>query len=486
MKCPNCNAEIPEGKLYCEECGAELQIVPDIDIDLDIETEMQNTMSSIVENEFYDDDDYEDEDDIDFDDDPNLLSFLLSGRAGGKVFYAIFIILIIAAGIGAIIFARQISDRKTLDYQLEKAEENIQNNNLLGAIEYLEQAYSIEKDPAYLFKIADYYYTLGRENDAIYTLSDIATGEFPTANREEAYNKIFTLYENSGNIDKISAMLESCDVESVLNNYSEYIIVNPEFNYEAGTYQETIIVKLSAPKEGKIHYTTDGTQATINSPVYDSPLFLEFGSYTVSAVFENKAGQVGDTITKKYLIDVDFVFEPTINTDSGEYSEATVIEADVPVNYNLFYTTDGTDPDRSSTKYTGPIQMPFGHSTYKFISYATDGTQSTIIERDYYLTFNSGVTEASAVLALQMRLVEKGINEDLAGHRPGVDGNFVYIFTTAYPVEGNGDAFFVVEYFVNSNGVTTRTGTVFGIDVYNENNIYIVQPKGNGYMRVEF
>ena len=29
MKCKNCGATIPEGYLYCEKCGQEVQIVPD-------------------------------------------------------------------------------------------------------------------------------------------------------------------------------------------------------------------------------------------------------------------------------------------------------------------------------------------------------------------------------------------------------------------------------------------------------------------------
>ena len=29
MKCRYCNAEIPEGELYCKKCGREVQIVPD-------------------------------------------------------------------------------------------------------------------------------------------------------------------------------------------------------------------------------------------------------------------------------------------------------------------------------------------------------------------------------------------------------------------------------------------------------------------------
>lgn len=482
MKCPNCGANIPEGKLYCEACGAELQIVPDIDVDFDVESEMKKTLSNIAKNEFSDDLD----DDFDFDDDPNLLSYILSGKAGGKIFYSILAIVLVAILIAAVVLGKRISSQKSLDYQLEKAEEYIQSNNLLQAISYLEEAYKIDKDSQYLFKIADYYYTLGRENDAIFTLINISTGEFARKDKEEAYRKIFTLYETSGNYRKIADLLETCEVESILDEYSDYRVIVPSFNYDGGTYNETIAVKASSAIKGKVHYTIDGSTPTKDSPVFDSPIFLEYGSYTINAVFENRFGELSEVVSNKYLIDVDFVFEPTILTESGEYHEATQIEADVPVMYNLFYTTDGSDPDRNSTKYTGPIQMPLGITTYKFVSYATDGTQSAIVEREYDLNFGSDVTEGSALFALKSTLMDKGINLDLDGHRPGVDGNFLYVFTTAYKVLGQNDAFFIVEYYVNTNGTTTKTGTVFGVDVYNENNIYIVQPKDNDYMRVDF
>lgn len=481
MKCPNCGFNIPDGKLYCEKCGAELQIVPDMDFEIDVENEMKDTLNSIVQNEFYDDDD-----DIDFDDDPNLLSFILSGKAGGKLFYAFLVIVLVAIVIAAGVLGRRISRQNGLDYQLEKAEENIEKNNLLQAISYLEEAYKIDKNSEYLFKIADYYYTLGRDNDAIYTLINIATGEFPKGQREEAYNKIFTLYETSGNYHEIAKLLETCEVDTISEQFKAYAVAKPVFNYEAGSYQETIVIKITSDIPGTIYYTTDGSTPNENSLVYDSPVFLEYGSYVINAVFANKYGELSEVVSNKYLIDVDFVFEPTIFTDAGEYHEATQIEADVPVMYNLFYTTDGTEPTRNSTKYTGPIQMPLGKTTFKFISFAADGTQSAVVEREYDLNYDTTVTEDSALLALKILMVEKGINLDLEGHRPGVDGNYLYVFTTAYNVKGVGDAFFIVEYFVNSNGTTTKTGTVFGVDVYNENNIYIVQPQGADYMKVDF
>ena len=46
MKCPNCGAQIPINSLYCETCGEDIHIVPNIDFnDLDI----QDTMDGILE-----------------------------------------------------------------------------------------------------------------------------------------------------------------------------------------------------------------------------------------------------------------------------------------------------------------------------------------------------------------------------------------------------------------------------------------------------
>ena len=46
MKCHKCGAYIPEGHMYCDECGAEIKIVPDFEPE--IENEIDSTMSSIA------------------------------------------------------------------------------------------------------------------------------------------------------------------------------------------------------------------------------------------------------------------------------------------------------------------------------------------------------------------------------------------------------------------------------------------------------
>lgn len=44
MKCKKCGAEIPKGKLYCNVCGAEVQLVPDYNF---LEDDM---LSDIIQN----------------------------------------------------------------------------------------------------------------------------------------------------------------------------------------------------------------------------------------------------------------------------------------------------------------------------------------------------------------------------------------------------------------------------------------------------
>ena len=53
MKCHNCGAEIPDGHLYCDKCGAEINIVPEFEPE--VENEIDTTLSSIADRLIKDD-----------------------------------------------------------------------------------------------------------------------------------------------------------------------------------------------------------------------------------------------------------------------------------------------------------------------------------------------------------------------------------------------------------------------------------------------
>lgn len=470
MKCPNCNAEIKDGMLYCEKCGAELELVSD------------DTFSYDLENIDFDDDtsSKKDEDDIslDFDDDPNLISILLSKRKNSKFIYAAVALALIVCVVFVIVFVVNYSRQNSYSYQLKQATEKYNDNDLTGAITSLEKAYKIEPSSDLLFTIADYYYTLSRENDAVYTLVEITEGEFPASEKETAYRKIISVYKESENYALIAEILKTCTIPEIITEFNDYCVFSPMFNAKEGDYDETVALKISSDGKGEIHYTLDNSTPNSESEVYTSPIFLESGKYTVNAVYINPYGVSSDIVTKQYQINADYSFEPDILTESGTYTEATLIEADVPSLFTLYYTTDGSEPSKASTKYISPIPMKEGTTTYKFVSYASDGTKSDVVERKYTLDLEANYTAAEAVSALTDHLVAIGYLTD-GVHKPDVSGNFYYYYSAIYPIEDFGSFYFVVEYYEDAAGNITNTSTIFAVSV-KDLSIYKVTASGNG------
>lgn len=470
MKCPNCGSVIPEGKLICEGCGCELEIVTDLEFDVD--KEMEKTLSQIAENEFAD------EYDIEFDEDPNLISMIIGAAKGGKAFYVLFAFILVLIIAIAVIIGKKISSQNSYEYQLELAEENLSENNILGAIKALEAAYKIEPSAEIMFDIADHYYSLGRINDAISALYEITEGKFPNDDICEAYRKIISLYNEDSNYEKIASILSTCENETILKEYKDYCVFEPSFNVKEGTYDETITVKLSTEGNGNIYYTTDGSEPTSASEEFSTPIFLEYGKYKIKAVYINKFGVKSEIAEANYLIDVDFVFKPDILTESGTYTEATLIEAEVPMMYTLYYTFDGSTPDKNSTRYISPIPMKMGEWTYKFIMYASDGTESSIEERTYKYEPPVTFSPAEAVQALSSALIEKGYYTGGAT-KVGDNRHMLLMYSDLYPIPDVGNFYFVVEYGEDENGVRNTTGVVYAVDC-NDLSVYFVNVVGNG------
>lgn len=475
MICPQCGADINEDTLYCEKCGTEFQIVPEIDVDF--ERSMGETMSQIVDNEFTE---YEtcDDDELEYGD-VTILSWLFSKHKLGFLFYIAIALVLIVIIYASLHIVNTMKTQSSKEYQIEMAQKALADNDIHKAIDYYQEAYNSDKnDCEILFTIADLYYTLEQNDDAIIKLEEIAqTDDFPLESREEAYLKIIQLYSTADDYENVKNVLEKCDIPSVVEDFKDYLAPEPTYSMEEGTYKETIAVKLSSDIPGTIHYSLDGTVPGPNSPVYESPIFLEYGNYTIRSVFINEKGVSSEPVSKNYLIDVAFSFEPDVLTESGMYTKATLIEVDVPSQYTVYYTNDGTDPDKSSNKYLYPIPLPLGHSSYKFISYAMDGTPSSIVEKDYNISIQTDITPAIAVNMLVEGLVQRGYLSGYDGTKEGVVGRYLYIYSVPYPISGIGSVYFIVEYFEDASGNQYRTNKNFAVDC-STGSLYTVEKSG--------
>ena len=255
----------------------------------------------------------------------------------------------------------------------------------------------------------------------------------------------------------------------------------PEFSVASGTYNEKIEVYISAG-EGSIYYTTSGITPTQADSVYngiDPIVFDENGTYTLMAILVDENGSKSEVTTATYEIALDSPSAPTIIEDSGSYNVDTQIAVVAAEGTNVYYTTDGSDPTASSTLYKGPISMPYGDSVFKFVAVDNlSGASSEIVERKYSLHYTVNVTKEQAASALVTKLVSLGYLLDENGLVAGMDGCNSYLYTST-EVISSGDYYVFTEYFISTDGTTTPTGLLYGVNTH-DGTVYRLGTYGTG------
>lgn len=129
----------------------------------------------------------------------------------------------------------------------------------------------------------------------------------------------------------------------------------PVFSPPSGTYNEAQSVTITSTTEGAtIYYTTDGSDPTTASSVYTSPITVTVNT-TIKA-FAIKSGLDGSAIdSASYVINV---AAPVISPGDETFTTAqSVTITSATEGATIYYTTDGSVPDTTSTVYSGPITV---------------------------------------------------------------------------------------------------------------------------------
>ena len=358
-----------EGKLLCENCGYEVKIVPDYDIEL--EDKLKESISSMMEDMAG-----ETMDDSGFDDDikdsksdyfPNKVIHLSKIK---KVVIALAVLFVMAGGI-AVFTIHMVDDYRynSFEYQYDKAVMCAAHNNYTEAVSYLERALAINpNDLEARFLLAKYYEKNGQLQSPISLLEELLNTNMVYEDRDEVYDMLLGIYEAGKDYTKMGDLLETCDVPRILSKYNKYAALKPEFNKQGGVYDELISIALKGNTQGFLYYTLDGTVPTDNSSVYETPILLESGDYTVKAMFVNMYGRKSEVVTQHYYINLSAPENPVIEPESGTYTEPVMIEVYREYGTKVYYTTDGSVPGKNSHQYTEPIEMVYGISNFSFIA----------------------------------------------------------------------------------------------------------------------
>lgn len=472
MKCPNCGNELEEGKLLCEYCGEEVKIVPDFDIELEDKlkesiSDMLQDMAAedLLQNDSHQEPDNKSEDAIK--NDPSAY-FLTESNSVRKLRIVIIILmLMILAAVIVTFTIHSVNDQRyhSFDYQYNKAITCAAESDYPSAINYLERALAIRpRDLDVRLLLAEYHEKNGQQQKAITLLEEILDMGAEYSKREEVYNRLLKLYASEEAYAEMNRLLKQCDIPRILFTHKKYMALKPEFNRKGGVYNESLSISLKGNTTGTVYYTLDGTMPTIDSIVYDSPILLESGDYVIKAIFVNAYGIESETVTQHYVINRSAPDSPVVKPESGTYAEPALIAAFYDAETSVYYTTDGSVPDKNSIRYRDPIEMPYGISNFAFIAYDASGLCSKIVNRSYQLETQANFDAELALQVLKNSLCASGKLLDVDGNLPNKPGGNQYKIKTLYKTD-EAMYYIVYEMYVDIAENVHETNEIYAIDV---------------------
>jgi hypothetical protein len=147
-----------------------------------------------------------------------------------------------------------------------------------------------------------------------------------------------------------------------------------------------------------IYYTTNGTTPTTSSTKCAGAISVS-ATKTIEAIAIATGYTNSAVATAKYTI-TPTAATPTFSPVAGTYtSPQSVTISDATAGATIYYTTNGTAPTASSTKYTGAIKVS-ATETIEAIAVATGTSQSAVATGTYTVaTTPTVITKAATVLS---------------------------------------------------------------------------------------
>ena len=349
--------------------------------------------------------------------------------------------------VGACVFAGvKIANYMSYDKQFAKATKEFESGDLKQAIATGKHLNTLGNDEKGKMLLADIYIADHNYDAAIAVLYD-ALNDYPQD--VTLYDRIVECYKAENNSAGIHELISNSNDSTLALRYSDYVSIAPTFSLESGTYIEPDPIKLSAPGEGTIYYTTDGSEPTEESLTYMGPIPLEIGKTTISAMFVNEKGIVSDIVTNTYEVELDIPDAPELLVEPGNISQPELVGVTAPEDKTVYYTTDGSVPTVESKEYTSPMLMPLGKSTFTFICVNENGLVSEPIVANYNLNMNVAIAKDMAEYAISYQLMSGGeitIGKSYKAEYGFFDGSRSYYIISEY--EGN-----------------SKTGRMFAVDI---------------------
>jgi len=486
MKCPKCGEQLKEGQMYCENCGFEIQIVPEFEPE--IENSMHATLSGVAseiktdalkqkaaeEETLIPEPKTSGSDKKAFGNEQK--NFGGDRKASGSerkkstvqnksskkrkpiIGYSLTGAVLLFLAVIGILWAFFGSQPQEI-YQ--KAMRQMEEGRYEAAIASFENLHAkVPDNPVYINAMADCYLKMENEEEAMVLCQKILE---QSPNDAQALEKLIKIYKKRESYEALNSLLQDCDNEEIKRQYLDYMANLPSFDIPGGTYREKISVKIIANAAGSVYYTLDGSDPTENSTIFTTPISVESGTLTVRAVFVNQYGVKSDIAEANYFVDVSKPDAPTVMPESGDYDKPGVIEVEVPQNCEVYYTINGKVPDETSTLYQGPFPLPAGNSTFQFVVRDEGGVFGEITGRQYNVNLKAALSMEAASNQLLLTLKNAGIVENLQGDISDKKGRNLYTYKFALTID-NAHYYLYREYYQETSGNSNVTGNEYVVN----------------------
>lgn len=293
----------------------------------------------------------------------------------------IFISILALTGIGYFIYLN------TYHGLISRGTKYLNASNYTGAYSKFRQAMKQDDSSAEAYNGLAKVYIFQNKPDEAETLYLHAISKYPA--NVELYRGCIEFYQETEQLSKIPILLDECEDEGVLDDLYMYVSNEPKFSLEEKRYD--VVQELSLASRGQaIYYTLDGSEPTTAGTLYTEPIQIGEGTTTVSAIAINEEGVPSVVVSKTYVVEFPVADAPAVSPSTGYYEHQMQITVQVPEGYTAYYTISSADgeielPTASSTKYTGPIDMPEGNHIFCAVLVDVKGRLSEVKKMNYEL-----------------------------------------------------------------------------------------------------
>ncbi|MGI6010929.1 MAG: chitobiase/beta-hexosaminidase C-terminal domain-containing protein [Ruminococcus sp.] len=369
MKCSYCGAPVEEGRVFCMNCGEEIQWVPEY-----------NPISSYRSNEVVQASDNMAKTAVKMNPRKNTSTQKVQEKPKKKKhrFLKVMFFLVIAAL--CFLGVKWYIDQKnydSYDYQINMAQESSRNQDYETALACADRAVVLSDggEAARVLK-AQILYEMGNGEEAAKLLEEII-GDNPSS--EEAYAQLVSIYEGEEDTAALFDLVTGITDEEIKDKYQAYMPVEVKASQPPGTYEDWVTVELYTEGDQmcSIYYTTDGTDPLTGRNIYKTGIDIPEGTTTLRAVAINEKGIPGEIKSYTYNLEIPLPDAPVIAPASGEYtsSNKTKITVTVPEGCTAYYSFD-EKPTKERAQYTQPVEMIAGEHTFYAIIVDENGKES--------------------------------------------------------------------------------------------------------------